>query len=404
MQGGTRFAAPAQVSYWHLADVHADRYFGRYRGKNGHTASTREPTRLTRCRHRLAVNAVTHNHRQWRDMLWFSRGRPTMRRRAFIALLGGSAVTWPLVVRAQQAAIPVVGFLSARSPAESAPAVRAFRQGLGEIGYIEGKNIIFEYRWAEGFYERLPALAADLVGRQVAVIAATGGEVSGLAAKAATATIPIVFTAGGDPVALGLVGSLNKPGGNVTGIVIAVGDTASKRLGLLHQLVPNATAIAMLVNPNFPMSSYEARYVQASARSIGLQIRVLSASTTSEIDTAFATLAQERPDALFIGGDPFLLGQRDQLVLLAERNSLATIYPQREYVDAGGLASYGADIPSAYQLAGTYVGRILKGERPAALPVQQPTKLELVINLKTAKALRLTIPPVLLATADEVIE
>jgi len=328
-----------------------------------------------------------------------------MRRREFIALLGGSAAgTWPLIVRAQQAAIPVIGFLSARSPAESAPAVRAFRQGMDEIGYIEGKNVTFEYRWAEGFYERLPALAADLVGRRVAVIAATGGEVSGLAAKAATATIPIVFTAGGDPVVLGLVGSLNKPGGNVTGVVVAVSDTASKRLGLLHQLVPNATAIAMLVNPNFPMTSYEARDVQAGARSLGLQIRLLSASTISEINTAFAKLAQKRPDALFIGGDPFFLVQRDQLVLLAARNSVATIYPQREYVDAGGLISYGADIPGAYQLAGTYVGRILKGEKPADLPVQQPTKLEMVINLKTAKALGLTVPPTVLALADEVIE
>ena len=326
-----------------------------------------------------------------------------IRRRDFIVTLSGAA-TWPLVARAQQTVNPVIGFLSGRSPAEAAPTVRAFRQGLDKIGYTEGKNVAIEYRWAEGRYERLPALAAELVGHQVAVIAATGGEVSGLAVKAATTTIPIVFTAGGDPVALGLVGSLNHPGGNVTGVAFTVTESASKRLGLLRQLMPNATAIAMLTNPNFPSTSDETRDVQSNARSLGMQIRLLSASTNGEIDAAFAVLAQERPDALFVVGDPFLLGQRDQLVLLAARHAIPTIYPQREYVDAGGLMSYGADIPGAYRLAGTYVGRILKGEKPADLPVQQPTKLEMVLNLKTAKALGLVIPPMVLALADEVIE
>jgi putative ABC transport system substrate-binding protein len=325
-----------------------------------------------------------------------------MRRREFIALVGGAVAAWPLAARAQETVNPVIGFLSGRSPAEAAHAVRAFRQGLEEIGYTEDKNVTIEYRWAEGQYERLPALAAELVGHQVAVIAATGGEPSGLAAKAATTTIPIVFTVGGDPVALGLVGSLNHPGGNVTGVAIAVSESASKRLGLLRQLMPNATAIAMLTNPNFP--STEIRDVQANARSLGMQIRLLSASTIGEIDAAFALLAQERPNALLVGGDAFLLGQRDQLVSLAARHAVPTIYPQREYVDAGGLISYGAAIPGAYRLAGTYVARILKGEKAADLPVQQPTKLEMVLNLKTAKALGLTIPPMILALADEVIE
>jgi putative ABC transport system substrate-binding protein len=275
---------------------------------------------------------------------------------------------------------------------------------LGEVGYIEGKNLTIEYRWAEGRYDRLAALAADLVGRQVAVIAATGGEASGLAAKAATATIPIVFTMGGDPVELGLVASLNKPGGNVTGVTFIVGDIGTKRLELLRQLVPKATAIAMLVNPSYPATSAEVRDVQAGARSLGLEIKLLNASTGREIDAALATFVRERPDALFVGGDPFLLGQRNQLVLLAARHTVPTTYPQREYVDAGGLMSYGTSVPNGYRQAGVYTGRILRGAKPAELPVLQPTKLELVINLKTANALGLNVPDKLLALADEVIE
>ena len=249
-----------------------------------------------------------------------------------------------------------------------------------------------------------PALAAELVARQVAVIAATGGEASGLAAKAATATIPIVFTMGGDPVELGLVVSLNKPGGNVTGVTFIVGDIATKRLGLLRQLVPNATTIAMLVNPNYPATSAEVRDVQAAARTIGLDIDLLPASTSREIDVALTTFVRKRPDALFVGGDPFLLGQRDQIASLAAHHAVPTTYPQREYVDAGGLMSYGTSVPKGYRQAGVYTGRILRGTKPAELPVLQPTNLELAINLKTAKALGLDVPDKLLALADEVIE
>ena len=325
-----------------------------------------------------------------------------LKRREFFSLLCGAA-TWPLVAHTQQL-MPVIGFLSGRSAGEAASAVDAFREGLGKIGYIEGQNVTIEYRWAEGDYARFPALAAELVGRQVNVIAATGGEGSGLAAKAATETIPIVFTVGGDPVELGLVVSLNKPGGNVTGVTLIVGDIATKRLGLLRQLVPHATMIAMLVNPNFPPASAELRDVQAAARTIGLQIDVVTASTSREIDVAFASFVGKRPDALFVGGDPFLLGQRDQIVSLVAHHVVPATYAQREFVAAGGLMSYGTSVPDGYRQAGVYTGRILRGVKPAELPVLQPTNLELAINLKTAKALGLDVPPTLLAIADEVIE
>jgi putative ABC transport system substrate-binding protein len=330
-----------------------------------------------------------------------------MQRREFFTLMGGAAVApmlSPLASRAQQPAMPVIGFLSARSPAEAASVLSAFRQGLGETGYFEGKNVIIEYRWAEGRYDRLPALAAELIGRRVAVIAATGGEPSPLAAKAATANIPIVFTIGGDPVEAGLVASLNRPGGNITGTTIMGVELGPKRLDIVRQLVPNAVAIAMLVNPDFKLAAAEVRNVQEAARPLGIPVMVLNASTESEIDAAFRTIVQQKADALIIGTDPFLLGQRDQLVRLAARYSVPTIYFSREFVDAGGLLSYGPSIANGYRQAGVYTGRILGGAKPAELPVLRPTSFQLFINLKTAKVLGLTIPTMLLALADEVIE
>jgi putative tryptophan/tyrosine transport system substrate-binding protein len=324
-----------------------------------------------------------------------------IRRRDFITLLGGTAA-WPLAVRAQQQAMPVIGFLSGRSPGEAATALGAFRQGLGDIGYIDGKNFTVEYRWAEGRYDRLPALAAELVERQVSLIAATGG--SELAAKKATATIPVVFTTGADPVELGLVASLNKPGGNVTGVTFLASGLGAKRLEFLRYFVPNATTITMLMNPTYPATAAEVHDVQAAAGVLGLRINVLNAKTISEIDAAFAAFRRERPDALFVGGDPFLLSQRDQLVPLAAAHTLPTIYPQREYVDAGGLMSYGTSIANGYRQAGAYTGKILAGAKPAELPVLQPTKFDLVINLKTAKALGLVMPNALFVAAEEVIE
>jgi putative tryptophan/tyrosine transport system substrate-binding protein len=323
-----------------------------------------------------------------------------MRRREFIALLGGAAVC-PLAARAQPAT-PVIGFLSGRSPGEAASAVSAFRQGLRDVGYIEGKNVTFEYRFAEGRYDRLPVIAAELVAHHVAVIAATGG--SELAAKAATTTIPIVFTTGGDPVEFGLVASLNKPGGNATGVTFLASGLGAKRLELLRQFAPNAAAITLLMNPTYPPTVAEVRDAQTAARTLGLLINVLYASSSVEIDAAFVTLGRERPDALFVGGDPFLLGRRDQVVPLAASHALPTIYPQREYVDAGGLMSYGTSVADGYRQAGAYTGKILAGMNPTALPVLQPTKFDLVINLKTAKALGLVMPNALLVAADEVIE
>jgi putative ABC transport system substrate-binding protein len=300
--------------------------------------------------------------------------------------------------------MPVIGFLSARSPPEAASVLAAFRQGLGEAGYFEGKNVSIEYRWAEGHYDQLPKLAAELVRGQVALIAATGGEPSPLAAKAATTTIPIVFTLGGDPVETGLVASLARPGGNLTGTTIMAVEMGPKRLDFIRQLVPDANAVAMLIDPNFPTALAEARGVQDAARPLGIQIDVLDARTSSEIDAAFAVLVQQKTRALMVGTDPLLLGQRDQITGLAARHAVPTMYFLREFVQAGGLISYGPDIRRGYRQAGVYAGYILNGANPGDLPVLLPTSFLLTVNLKATRGLGLTLPATLLALADEVIE
>jgi len=325
-----------------------------------------------------------------------------VRRRDLIAFLGGAAA-WPLAVHAQQIDRPVIGFLRGTSIDRSTHLVTAFRQGLKEGGYFEGQNVVIEYRSAEGQYDRLPALAADLVRRQVTVIVATGGTAPATAAKALTSTIPIVFT-GEDPVRAGLVASLNQPGGNATGVSTLTTDIGSKRLGLLHELAPNASTIALLNNPTSPDGARYLQDVQSAARSLGKQIRVLNAANEGEIDAAFVIMARERPDALLPGADPFLNSRRDQIVTLANHYKLLALYEWREYAIAGGLASYGPSHTEPYRLVGIYTGRILKGAKPADLPVIQSTKFELVINLRTAKSLGIEIPPTLLARADEVIE
>ena len=325
-----------------------------------------------------------------------------IRRREFITLLGGAAA-WPVAARAQQPAMPVIGFLRSTSIERSAQLLAAFRQGLKEAGYSEGQNVAIEYRSAEGEYDRLPGLAADLVRRQVTVIVATGGLASAQAAKALTSTIPIVFT-GEDPVKSGLVVSFNQPGGNATGVSLLTTDIGSKRLGLLRELVPNATRIALLNNPNGPNVGGYLQDLQAAADSLNQRIQVLNAVNENEIDAAFVALARERPDALFISSDPFLTSRREQIVALANHYKLPAFYEWREFAEAGGLASYGPSHTEPYRLIGIYTGRILKGAKPAGLPVIQSTKFELVINLKTAKALGLEVPATLLARADEVIE
>jgi putative ABC transport system substrate-binding protein len=325
-----------------------------------------------------------------------------MRRREFIAALGGSAVAWPLAARAQQPAA-VVGFLHGGSAEEYAPMVTAFSQGLKEAGYVEGRNVAIAFRWAEGHYDRLPAMAADLVRRQVAVIVAAGTPAA-LAAKAATAATPIVVLVGVDPVQVGLVGSLNRPGGNLTGVALLTVELAAKKLEMLHELLPRASAIALLENPTTPLAETEKRLVQDAARSLALQLHVLNASTESQIDTAFGSIVAQRASALVVSVDTFLNSRRAQIVTLAARHAVPAVYGAREYVASGGLMSYGIDLADGYRQAGGYAAKILTGARPADLPVQQLTKVELVINLKTAKTLGVTFPTTLLGRADEVIE
>jgi ABC-type uncharacterized transport system substrate-binding protein len=326
-----------------------------------------------------------------------------LRRREFITLLGGTAA-WPLTARAQQPSIPVIGFLHSATSNSYAPMTAAFHKSLNEGGYIHGQNMAIEYRWAEGQLDRLPELAADLVRRQVSVIFTGGGSDPSLAAKSATSKIPIVFANGTDPVEAGLVASLNRPGGNITGITFLNNTLGPKEVEAMHELAPKAAVIAVLLNPKLSSAAFQLKDVEMAARALGLQVQVLHASMERDLDMVFASLLQLRVGGLAIGADAFFFSRREQLVGLATRYSVPTVYPWREAVTAGGLVSYGASITDAYRLAGIYTGRILKGDKPAELPVQRSTKTELVINLKTARALGLDVPPALLARADEVIE
>ena len=326
-----------------------------------------------------------------------------MRRRNFVTLAGAASIAWPFAARAQQKLMPVVGWLSPRSPADSAAVVAGFRQGLGETGYVEGHNLTIEYRWAEGQYDRLPALAVDLVNRKVDVIVA-GASPAALAAKSATTTIPIVFVAVADPVAVGLVASLARPGGNITGFSVMSAELMPKRLELISELLPRAGMIALMVNPKNSNTERMIGDAQEAANAKGVPLSILNAGTDSEIDTTFATLVHQHARALVIAPDPFFLSRREQLVALAARDAVPAIYEFREFAAAGGLISYGPSLTDIFRQAEAYVGRILAGVRPADLPVQQPARFELVINLKTANALGLTAPPSILARADEVIE
>ncbi len=327
-----------------------------------------------------------------------------MRRREFITLLGGATVAWPLTARAQQTAMPVIGYLGAQSPAAFASRLRAFRQGLGETGYAESQNVAIEFRWAEGQHDRLPALAADLVARRVAVIVAPGGAPAGLAAKSATTTIPIVFEMGADPVAMGLVGSLSRPGGNLTGVTSLSVEVTPKRLEFLHEMIPSADAFAVLVNPTSPTVDLQLWNLQALARDRGLRLEVLQARTEQDFDTAFKASAKLRPAGLVIASDTLFGTHGEQLAALAVRHAVPAIHQSRDFTIAGGLMSYGGSFAESHRQAGVYTGLVLKGAKPADLPVQQVTKVELFINLKAAKTLGVTFPPSLLGRADDVIQ
>jgi putative ABC transport system substrate-binding protein len=327
-----------------------------------------------------------------------------MRRRDFITLLGGAAASWPIAARAQRPGLPVIGYLSSRTPEAEVPFLGAFRRGLATTGYIENMNVVFEYRFANGEYEGQAALALDLVRRQVAVVVAAGNLSASLAAKAATSSIPIVFTFGADPVKYGLVASLNHPGGNMTGVYSRAGELGTKNLGLLHDLVPQANTIGLLTNPSSPVTQDREPDVGAAAASLGLRIRLLEASTAAGIDAVFANLTREPVDAILVMTDPFFVTRAPQIVGLVERHRLPAIYGRRPFAEAGGLISYSDDVADSYRQLGVYSGQILKGKKPDDLPVWQTDRFELVINLKAAKALGLTIPPTLLAIADEVIE
>ena len=327
-----------------------------------------------------------------------------MKRREFITLLGGAAVVWPFIARAQQPAMPVIGFLSSLSQFESSNLVTGFHRGLAESGFVEAQNIVIDYRWADGRYDRLPAMAADLISRRMVLLVSTGGQPTLVAAKAATTTIPIVFATGVDPVESGIIASFNRPGGNLTGVYVLTIGLESKRFGLLQEFVPASAVIAVLVNPSNPNIESQLKDVHDAARAVARLIHVVHATGERDLEAAFATIAQLKPGALLVGADPALSLQRDQIVGLAARYAIPAMYQWREFADAGGLMSYGSNLADAYRQVGIYVGRILKGAKPADLPVVQPTKFELVINLKTAKALGLTIPSGVLAIADEVIE
>jgi putative ABC transport system substrate-binding protein len=327
-----------------------------------------------------------------------------MRRRALVSFLGGVTVPWPLTAMAQQPAMPVIGYFSSRGASDSTVSVTAFRKSLSAAGYVENQNVAIEYRWADGNYERLPALAAELVSRRVNVLVAAGGEPSAFAAKAATSTIPIVFSVGGDPVKAGLVSSYSRPDGNITGISLLTTAPEAKRLGILHDLASKASVIGALINPSYQEAAAQAQELEESARTLGLRLRILHAQNQEELEVAFATFVQERIEALLVSADPFFDTKRDRIIAFAAQNRLPAIYQFREFAVAGGLMSYGVSLPDGYRWIGDYTARLLKGAKPADLPIVQSIKFEFVINLKTASALGIEVPPLLLARADEVIE